>query len=173
MTMLRSLSSTPGVITLFHSTRSPAVQLFKTLLLESHPTAPSNQEGIATSKARSLWSYISQGKQEPELLEKYNVEDIKDQLPTYDQLKLIKSFVTDDVSQMRVFQQVFPDFVNEHNKITIPEELETLALRNETFTQLSQEGVYNPPLIVDWDKGHLANSEKSLQRLLKVYMSED
>jgi hypothetical protein len=170
MSMLKTLQSTPGVITLFHSSKQPAMKLLNTLVLESNPTSPPNQEGISASK-RSLWSYISKGKQESQRLEKYQVEDIKDQLPTYDQLKLIRSFVVDEKTkgQQHIFSKVFPQFVKD-GTIIIPEELGTIELRNETFTQLVQEGVFNPPLVVDWDLGKIANDERSLQQLLKSYI---
>lgn len=167
--MLKTLQNSAGVITIFHSSTHPATRLLRTLELEANPTSPPDQPAIA-AKTRSLWNWISKGKNEDPGQPKYTIEELKDQLPTYDQLKIIRSFVTEKPSLIKTFQHSFPQFVSEDfKKVKIPEELGAIELRNEGYQQWVKDGLFVPPLVVDWDKKSIANGEKSLQLLLREY----
>lgn len=77
--------------------------------------------------------------------------------PTYDQLKLIKSYATTSEQNTKVFNDAFPvlkeRFIN-------GEEFKSLVKSTEWFVE---------PLVVDWEKGNLANDEASVRALVKVY----
>lgn len=169
MSMFKTLQSNPGIITLFHTLGKPSTPLLKTLLSAANPHSSPDFKKEEEGSRRSLWSYISKGKNEPPQLEKFQVEEIRDALPTYDQLNLLKSFAQSDSEQLKIFTKVFPHFVNPDSKIVIPEELESVELGVDKFTELNNQGDFNPPLVVDWEKGHIANDSKTLQHLLKPY----
>lgn len=166
--MFRTVQSAPGIITLFNSSKGSS-KLLKTLQLASQPTSHPTQEGIS-EKPRSLWSYVTKGKEESHHEPKFVVEELVGLFPTYDQLKLMKSCaLADKGDQFHVFSSVFPKFVD-GDSIRLPDEQESdVDFRTQSFDFLVKDGIFKPPLVVDWEQGKLANDEGSLQRLLKAY----
>jgi len=188
MSMFKTIQNYPGIITIYHNAQS---SLSKTLLSKlQQSNKPYHQQ--KTTKDQSIWDRIINGNADAENKspqEKYTIEEIKSGFPTYDQLKLIKSFVNTHPSSKDTFIEVFPRFINERaamdavaarsikkiniSDIKIPEEDETLILIQQGNDYLLQNNWFRPPLIVDWDNSLIANNESTLDRILKHYSAEN
>lgn len=189
MSMFKTLQNNPGVITIFHNAQS---QLSKTLLTNLQRSAkPFHQQ--ESSQHQSLFNKILHGKSDSESKtprEKYLIEEVDSGFPTYDQLKMIKSFVKTHPSSKSTFIDVFPKFIDEKalnsqntggkdkyniniSDIKIPDELDTIELINTDYRKLLQDGWFKPPLVIDWDNNLIANNEFTLDRILKHYRAEN
>ncbi len=187
MSMFKTIQSNPGVITIFHNVHS---QLSKSLLTKLQQSAKPYHQQVS-SKHQSILSKVLHGNSDSESkspLEKYTIEQINSGFPTYDQLKLIKSFVNSHPSSKTTFIDVFPKFIdpkvleslngaNKYNfnisDLKIPDEMEIIELLNTDYERLLKDGWFKPPLVIDWDNSLIANNEFTLDRILKHYSAEN
>ncbi|CCH46860.1 hypothetical protein BN7_6462 [Wickerhamomyces ciferrii] len=187
MSMFKTLQNNPGVITFFNNSQSP---ISKSLLSKLQKSVkpyhvkkdPDGKQGIFD---KFLNGHADSESKTPRA--KYNIELVEAGFPTYDQLKIIRSFVKTHPSSKATFTQVFPKFIRESspssggnggnkfnaNDIEIPDEQDTIELINKDFDELLQNDWFKPPLIIDWDNQLIANNESSLDRILKHYSAEN
>lgn len=181
--MLKTIQNNPGVITIFHNSKS---QLSQSLLSTLKKSAKPYHKELESSKNQSIFSKLFYGKSDDESKSpqvKYNIEQIDSGFPTYDQLKIIKSFVKIHPGSKSTFLQAFPKFIepNAINKgfaanisdLKIPDESETIELLNTDYGKLLKDGIFKPPLVIDWDNQLLANNEITLERILRHYRAEN
>lgn len=181
--MFKTIQNNPGVITIFHNTKS---KLSQSLLSKLQQSAKPYHKEPESSKTQSIFSRIIYGNSDdasktPQL--KYNIEEVDSGFPTYDQLKIIKSFVKIHPASKSTFLQAFPKFVDPNvahkgfsvniSDLQIPDESETIELINTNYDKLIEDGIFKPPLVIDWDNQLLANNEITLERILRHYRAEN
>ncbi|ODV87315.1 hypothetical protein CANARDRAFT_21279 [[Candida] arabinofermentans NRRL YB-2248] len=152
MSMFKSLQGMPGVITIFHSGKSQ----LSSMMLHKLEVNASDKLRKATSKDSSSWSSFFSGKSDSDDL-KYNYQiDIARKIPTPEQFQFIKSTLS----------------MNPSYHVLDLQDLESgrlVELQSKTLEELSSEGVFQPPLVVDWDNKLIAADMKSLDKILKNY----
>lgn len=153
MSMFRTLQNNPGTISLFNSKST----LSELLLKQLNNNSVKSYKGTNKSPSPpSLWSKIKNGFDEtPEDGTMYLIDPIYTN-PTFDQFKLIKSY-TKDPNNLKIFNNSFPLFKDK-------------SLDQDEFNKLIKDTHwFVDPLVVDWEKGNLANDKESLATLLKKY----
>ncbi|CAH2447581.1 Hypothetical protein PP7435_CHR2-0075 [Komagataella phaffii CBS 7435] len=167
MSMFKSLQQLPGIITIFHNPQSALSQsLLKTLNEKAIKLGPAQPKSLV-DRASKQWNTITKGPQNDHL-ERYKV-DISEGAPTPDQFAFIKTALSIHPMCKQAFKSAFPKWGSAINHVSDINRLPDYksVFGKKSVTQLIDEGLFVPPLLVDWDNSLIAADESSLQKMLQ------
>lgn len=174
MSLFRSLQSSPAIITIFHNAKVPALAR------------------IYASLEKSYYQ-LNEDKN------KFEIDLMAKQMPTYDQFRQIYSNCVHGDRCQGVLKSVFPllnDKFSHNDDSTVT--FKSLGIRHNGGFKIFSENEYNhiheafeefvskenpeidpnelfkAPLLIDWDQNLIANDEEGLEMILQKYKpSED
>ncbi|RCK65353.1 hypothetical protein Cantr_01014 [Candida viswanathii] len=174
MSLFRSLQNSPSTISIFHNQTIPLSNKLYDILQKAYETQPEKPK------------------------HEFQIDVMKDKMPTYDEYKLITSKYLKSAAAKTVLHDRFP-FLHDkevelynskgnpvtikgaewNNKIFSPSEY---AMIYETFNKLEESTspslstkateVFSAPLVIDWDNELIAGDEETLDAILAKYKQE-
>lgn len=166
MSLFRTLQSSPATISIFHNPNIPALaRLYKLLQNANYQINDSDSH--------------------------FTVDVAKNQMPTYDQFRLLSRQFTHNAQQKQTLRECYPFLSDKrsatgsscvtitkpiNSNLNIFSEAEYLIV-HEAFIHaveandpdLNPEDIFTAPLVVDWDQNLLATSEDDLEAILSKY----
>lgn len=174
MSLFRSLQNSPSTISIFHNQSIPLSNKLYDILEKAYETQPTKPK------------------------HEFQIDLMKDKMPTYDQYKLITSKYLKNAVTKTVINDRFPFLhdkeVELYNNKGNPVTIKGAEWNNKIFSQSEYDMIYDTfnklqesksssistkasqvfsaPLVVDWDNELIAGDEETLKAILDKYKQE-
>lgn len=168
MSLFRTLQSSPATISIFHNPNVPALaRLYKLVQNASYQINDSDTHFV--------------------------LDLAKNQMPTYDQFRLLSRQFTHNSAEKNILRECYPFLSNKRlqnggSSVTIASPINSnlnifseaeYQMVHEAFNhaveandpELKPEDIFAAPLVVDWDQNLLAASEEGVMAILSKYRS--